>query len=227
MRYVFYDTETTGLNFKKDKVIEIAGYEAVSKETFLSFVNPHLPIPKEVSYVHKITDDMVKDAPSFEKVGKEFIDFCTKDCILIAHNNDAFDFHFLKEEFFNANLEMPSWRFIDTLKWAKKYRPDLPKHHLQYLREYHEIEKKQAHRALDDVQVLYQVFQKMIDDLSYEKVYELLHQKKKIRMPFGKHRGKVLKDVPKGYVNWLLENKVFDKIENQELKKEFEKLGLL
>ena len=94
---------------------------------------------------------MVKEAPLFKEVGPQFIEFCSGDVILIAHNNDAFDKLFLEAEFSRAGLPMPHWIFIDTLKWSRKYRTDLPRHSLQFLREAYGIEANQAHRALDDV----------------------------------------------------------------------------
>jgi len=226
-RPIYYDTETTGTKPNKDRIIEIAAYDPVEKRTFVSFVNPGIPIPPESTAISNITDDMVKDAPGFSEVGKAFIEFCTLDAIMIAHNNDAFDKLFLDEEFRRAGLTMPSsWDYLDTLKWARKYRPDLPRHSLQSLRELFGIPANQAHRALDDVVVLHEVFSQMIDDLPYETVLRLLQQTKEVnRMPFGKHQGKPLSQVPKDYVLWLKSSGAFDKSENATLKESFEKLG--
>ena len=135
-RPIYYDTETTGIKPDKDKIIEIAAYDPVLDKTFSSLINPKVPIPKESTAIHNITDDMVKDAPDFQKVGKNFIDFCSGDIVLIAHNNDAFDKKFLDQEFERSNISQPEWKFIDSLKFARKYRPDLPRHSLQHLREY-------------------------------------------------------------------------------------------
>jgi DNA polymerase-3 subunit epsilon len=86
----------------------------------------------------------------------------------------------------------------------------------------------QAHRALDDVIILHQVFSAMIDDLSMETVMELLSKQQVLtRMPFGKHQGKALADIPKDYVAWLASSGAFDKADNEQLKQSFEKLGLL
>jgi DNA polymerase III subunit epsilon len=122
-------------------------------------------------------------------------------------------------------VAMPAWHYIDTLKWARKYRYDLPRHTLQSLREVYGIAANQAHRALDDVQVLYQVFSQMIDDLPIEQILNLLSQKTQVtRMPFGKHQGKPLSEVPKNYVLWLRENGALDKPENSALKEAFQSL---
>jgi DNA polymerase-3 subunit epsilon len=68
----------------------------------------------------------------------------------------------------------------------------------------------------------------MIDDLSMEQVLSLMATTKKLtRMPFGKHQGKALSEIPKDYVAWLKQSGAFDKTENQELKECFETLGVL
>ena len=227
-RPIYYDTETTGVRPDKDRIIEIAAFDPVQDRTFESLINPGCPIPPEASAIHKITDDMVKDAPTFEEVAKEFSAFCTDEVVLIAHNNDSFDKPFIENEFRRNNVPIPNWPYIDTLKFSRKYRPDLPRHSLQHLREYHGIDANNAHRALDDVIILHQVFSLMIDDLNMETILELMSQKQTLRhMPFGKHRGTPLKEMPAGYVRWLHENGALDKPDNAELKEAFSALGML
>ncbi len=228
LRPIYYDTETTGVKPGKDKIIEIAAYDPFQGKTFCKFVNPAIPIPEEATKIHNITNEMVQDAPSFAEIGKEFALFCEGEAVLIAHNNDAFDLPFLEAEYTSASLEIPKWIFCDSLKWARKYRPDLPRHSLQYLREVYKIPENQAHRALDDVKVLSQVFSYLIDDLSLEAVLELMKDSGKIsRMPFGKHQGKPLDQIPKDYVIWLEKSGAFEKKENGALKEGFQEVGLL
>lgn len=227
-RPIFYDTETTGIRADQDRVIEIAAYDPVNNATFEKLVNPGRPIPPDATAIHKITDEMVAGCPGFGEIIKEFMAFCEGDVILIAHNNDSFDIHFLRQEFGRSNLAMPPWKFLDTLKWARRYRPDLPRHTLQFLRETYSIPANNAHRALDDVIVLHQIFSHMTDDLHIDEVYALLNKPRQIQhMPFGKHQGVPLQKVPGDYVQWLAKNGVFEKEENLELKSSFEKLGLL
>ena len=231
-RFIFYDTETTGLKAEKDRIVEIAAYDPLKEAYFEELINPNCPIPAEASAVHKITDEMVASAPSFTEVSQKFIDFCQGDAILVAHNNDNFDIHFLRHEFLRSQIPMPSWKFLDSLKWARRYRNDLPRHTLQFLREIYGIAANNAHRALDDVIVLQKVFQMMTGDLSVSEIYHLLNKRSHFAkapevMPFGKHQGVALEKVPKHYVKWLGENGVFDKPENELLKAAFTKLGLL
>lgn len=227
-RPIYYDTETTGIRSEKDRIIELAAFDPTLNKTFVKLINPGMPIPAEASAIHHITDEMVSESPSFAQIIPEFVDFCSGETVLIAHNNDGFDVHFLRSEFSRASEPMPQWRFLDTLKWARKYRPDLPRHTLQILREIYGFEANNAHRALDDVIILHKVFSAMIDDLSLETVLELLQTNMKLDvMPFGKHQGKPLEMVPKNYIQWLESSGAFSKSENQPLRSAFQKLGFL
>ncbi len=229
LRAIFYDTETTGIRPEKDRIIELAAYDPTNGKTFVQLINPGCPIPKEAMAIHHITDEMVADAPPFSNVGYAFVEFCQGECVLIAHNNDNFDKLFLRYEFERNGIPFPEWKFLDTLKWARKYRPDLPRHSLQFLREIYGIPPNQAHRALDDVIVLHEVFRQMIDDLDYDTVHDLMNSSTRSMtcMPFGKHQGSPLHLVPSEYVQWLKNSGAFEKPENLELKLNFEKLGLL
>lgn len=229
-RPIYYDTETTGVRPKEDRIIEIAAFDPLLNTTFCQFVNPLMPIPAESTQICGITDEMVKDANTFADVGKAFLDFCKGDVVLIAHNNDRFDKFFLIEECKRSSLILPNFAYIDTLLWARKYRSDLPKHSLQYLREVYNVKQNNAHRALDDVQVLHQVFSQMIDDLTMEQVIDLLYSQASseiLQMPFGKHKGEPLNKLPKFYLKWLAGSGALEKPENEALKQSLEKLGLL
>lgn len=228
MRAIFYDTETTGLRAKNDRVIELAAYDPELDKTFETFIHPGGPIPPEVTAIHGITDQMVKDAPSFADVALDFMKFCEGDVVLIAHNNDTFDVHFLRAEYERSGFQMPEWKFLDSLKWARRYRPDLPSHKLQTLRELYGIAENRAHRALEDVKVLTKVFFSMIGDLTISQVYSLLNKPRALQhMPFGKYQGKPLKELPRDYLQWLAGSGAFDKPENHDLKASLRQLGLI
>lgn len=228
LRPIFYDTETTGIKTDKDFIIEIAGYDPVNDISFESFINPGCSIPKEATAIHHITDEMVANAPSFKDVALSWKEFCSGNVVLIAHNNDTFDQLILTSEFKRHNVEMPTWDFLDSLKWARRYRSDLPRHSLQYLREIYNIPSNNAHRALDDVKVLYKVFGCMTDDLNIDEIVRLMKQPRLLQhMPFGKYQGTPLKEVPSNYIQWLGTSGFFDKQENQQLKESFVNLGKL
>jgi len=227
-RPIFYDTETTGINFDRDYVIEIAAFDSERNKTYESLIKPPISIPKEATAIHNITDEMVANAHSFSEVCQEFLQFCEGEVILIAHNNDSFDLHFLRSEFRRCDKQMPSWRFFDTLKWARRYRTDLPRHSLQFLREIYGFPQNNAHRALDDVIILHKVFCAMVDDLTIEEAYQLLHKPRLLKtMPFGKHQGIPFESIPKHYFDWLQKSGAFEKPDNKELQTTLEHLGLL
>lgn len=227
-RPIFYDTETTGIKPDRDRIVEIAAYDPVREKTFEMLVNPGIPIPAEASAIHGISNEMVANSPTFKDIGQQFAEFCGPDAILIAHNNDTFDMIFLRNESARHEFSFPEWKFVDSLKWARRYRRDLPRHTLQFLREMYGIAANNAHRALDDVIVLHQLFVEMTDDLHITEVYDLLNQPRDLQhMPFGKHQGVPLKKLPKDYVCWLAKNGAFEKPENQELAKGLQKLGMI
>lgn len=227
MRAIYFDTETTGVRPEKDFIIEIAAYDPEGGRTFEELVNPGIPIPPDATAIHNISDEMVKDAPCFSEIGIRFIEFCGKDAVLIAHNGDSFDLPFLRSEFSRHNREMPSWKTVDTLKWARRYRPDLPRHSLQFLRECYDIPANNAHRALDDVIILHQVFTAMTGDLTIDQIHALLNMPRRLRfMPFGKHQGQPLDKIPKDYITWLKQKGAFEKPENNDLKEALIELQL-
>lgn len=174
MRPIYYDTETTGINPATDRIVEIAAYDPVRGKTFNRLVHPQCPIPPSASAIHTITDEMVADAPPFSVIGLEFVQFCESDVVLIAHNNDAFDGILLLAEAKRHQVQLPPFPMLDSLKWARKYRSDLPRHSLQFLRQVYAISENKAHRALDDVMVLYEVFSAMTGDLPITTVMGLL-----------------------------------------------------
>ena len=226
---IFYDTETTGVSFGKDCIIELAGYDPDGDEGFSVLINPECHIPEGATKVHGITDEMVADAPVFGEIWERFVAFCGDDALLIAHNNDGFDIHFLRHECEKHSVVLPtSWQYLDTLKWARRYRPDLPRHSLQYLREIYGVEANNAHRALDDVMVLHQVFSAMTPGITAREAHTMLKKPQAVNtMPFGKHRGRKIEELPGDYIQWLLNSGALDKDDNSDLRRSLEKKGLL
>lgn len=228
LRPIFYDTETTGVKAGRDRIVELAAYDPVRDRTYCSLINPECSIPAEASAITGITDETVRDAPTFREIGPAFLEFCEGSVVLVAHNNDAFDRLFLNAEYGRIGSQVPSsWKFVDTLKWSRKYRNDLPRHSLQSLREVYGISANQAHRALDDVMVMYQIFSQMVDDLDWATILALLDEAAQggPRMPFGKYQGRPLAEVPKDYVLWLAQKGILG--EHEALQKQFQELGVI
>jgi DNA polymerase-3 subunit epsilon len=114
------DLETTGIDLSTDKIIEIAIVKLTPDGTIQKkrkIVNPQKPIPKASSSVHGITDEMVKDAPTFKQVANEIKQFLTS-CDLGGYNSNRFDIPMLVEEFLRAGLEfsMEGRKLIDVQK---------------------------------------------------------------------------------------------------------------
>ncbi len=92
-KYVVVDLETTGISCEKDRIIEISAVKVVNGivvEEFSELVNPECRIPYYASRVNGITDEMVKDARTFDKVLPDFLRFIGES-ILVGHNIQSFD----------------------------------------------------------------------------------------------------------------------------------------
>ena len=160
--YCVLDLETTGLSFRTEKITEVGIIKIKNGEVvdeFECFVNPEKPIPQEVVEVTHITDDMVKDAETIDKVIPKIIDFIG-DSVLVAHNAD-FDIGFLKHNFAEYGYELNN-TYIDTLRLAKVIFPEMKKYKLGMIADKLNIEVIVAHRALDDVKTLVAVFNVML-----------------------------------------------------------------
>ena len=160
--YCVFDLETTGISHITEKITEIGAIKIKNGEiidTFSTFVNPEKPIPEEVVNVTHITDEMVKDAETIQKVMPKFLDFIG-DSVLVAHNAD-FDIGFMKYNCESLGLNFDN-TYIDTLRLAKAIFPEFGRYRLGYIAEKLGIKVEVAHRALDDVKTLVAVFKEMI-----------------------------------------------------------------
>ena len=163
--YCILDIETTGFHFRTDKITEFGMIKMKNGEIidqFECFVNPEIPIPYEVQKITNITDDMVKDAETIEKVLPRVLEFIG-DSVIVAHNSD-FDMGFIKYNCALLGLKVDN-TVVDTLRLARELYPDFKRYKLGLIAEKLEIKVEVAHRALDDVKTLYQVFNKMIQKL--------------------------------------------------------------
>ncbi len=166
--YIVLDIETTGLSFRTEKITEIGAVKVKNGEiidTFECFVNPEVPIPKKIVEITHITDEMVKDAETIDIVMPKFLDFIG-NLKLVAHNAD-FDVGFLKYNAENLGLKMDN-EYIDSLKLSRQLYPEFKKHKLGIIAEKLGIKVENAHRALDDVKTLVQVFVKMLEKVNQE-----------------------------------------------------------
>lgn len=162
--YCVLDLETTGLSNKTEKITEIGVIKYKNGEQigeFECFVNPEKPIPAKVVEVTHITDEMVKDAETIDKVLPKLIEFLG-DSVLVAHNAD-FDMGFLRHNFEKYGYKF-DYTYIDTLRLAKAIFPNYKKYKLGIIADNLGIKVDVAHRALDDVKTLLAVFKVMIKE---------------------------------------------------------------
>lgn len=161
--YCVLDLETTGLSAKDDKITEIGIMKIQNGkvlEEFSCFVNPERPIPQRVVEVTNITDEMVKDAETIEKIFPKMLKFI-EGSILVAHNA-KFDIGFLKHNAHMLGYEF-DFTYVDTLGLAKSVFPDFKKYKLGKIADNLGIKVEVAHRALDDVDTTVKVFNVMVD----------------------------------------------------------------
>ena len=111
---VFFDLETTGTKVGVDRIVEMAMVKLMPDGTVVRkpeqtgkthriLVNPEMPIPKEVSEIHGITDDKVENAPTFKEISKTIYNF-VNGCDLAGYNSDRFDIPLLVEELLRAEI---------------------------------------------------------------------------------------------------------------------------
>jgi len=151
IEFVVFDLETTGLSPKRNAIIEIGAIHYThgqdNHRSFQSFVDPGKPIPKKISKLTGITDDMVTGADGPEVALREFLKF-VGGCTLVAYNA-SFDMGFLRHHGgkHGLDVDIPA---IDALRSARRAWPDLPNHKLATVAKHLDIDVGQSHRALDD-----------------------------------------------------------------------------
>ncbi len=166
--YVVFDLETTGISCMQDRVVEISAIKVIGgqvAEEFSSLVNPERPIPFRASQVNGITDEMVKDAPVFRDVLKDFLAFIG-DLPLVGHNIHSFDLKFLYRDCENYYGQLIANDYVDTLKMSRICLPELKKHSLTDLAAFYGISTRGAHRALNDCRMNRAVYEKMCEVLA-------------------------------------------------------------
>ena len=166
--YCVLDLETTGISIATEKITEIGIMKVKNGEIideFECFVNPEKPIPQRVVEVTNITDEMVKDAETIDKVFPKVLEFLG-DSIIVAHNA-SFDVGFLKNTAKLLGYEF-NYTYIDTLPLAKDLFPELKKYKLGKIADSLGIEVDVAHRALADVETTVKVFNVMLKKLKDE-----------------------------------------------------------
>lgn len=127
---VFFDLETTGINITHDRIVEISFlkvYPNGKEEVKSRRINPEIPIPPQATAIHGITDDDVKDCPTFKQVARSLADQL-EGCDLAGFNSSRFDVPMLAEEFLRAGVDfdMSKRKFVDVQIIFHKKRTTYP-----------------------------------------------------------------------------------------------------
>lgn len=197
------DTETTGLG-KDAKVCEYAhlvckleNNHLVYVSRFESLVNPGIPIPAEATKVHGITDEMVRDAPTLQDILPAALGLMKNEhATVLGHNFTSYDMNLL-DGVIPKNLDIGC-----SLKAARVFI-DAPRHSLDFLREHLKLGESLAHSALGDCVTTLELINVMLRDHEWDVVQSCM-LRRPTKMPFGKHKGAFLEDLPESYVRWLL-----------------------
>lgn len=171
--YSVLDIETTGISKLTEKITEFGVIKIKNGEIIDQFeclVNPEKEIPEKVVEITNISNDMVKDAETIDKVLPRVLEF-VKDTVIVAHNA-TFDIGFIKYNAEQLGLEFNP-TYIDSLPLAKELFPHFKKFKLGIIAENLDIKVDVAHRALADVETLVKVFNVMCKMLKEKGVTHL------------------------------------------------------
>ena len=182
-RYIAFDVETTGLDPKTDRIIELGAVlfengKIIKK--FESLVNPEMSIPIQATYVNNITNDMIESAPKEQEVYLKFVEFledALNNKTAICAHNAKFDLDFLSETLmrlgYNANIE-----YIDTLLYSRKLIKGLSNYKQNTVASYLSIINEQEHRAVSDAETCGKIFWNLLNlkDKELEKTRQYIEK---------------------------------------------------
>ncbi len=159
--YVVIDLEMTGLNAKKDKILEVAAVrvrDSKEVECFSAVVNPGVVLSEKVMELTGISQAQAEQGAPLDETLQKFLAFLGED--VLVGQNLIFDFSFLKQWAVNHKMSLEK-QAVDTLKLARTFLPAEQKKDLESLCVYFGIPRVNAHRALDDARETMQIFEKM------------------------------------------------------------------
>jgi DNA polymerase-3 subunit epsilon len=225
---VFFDLETTGTNIVSDRIVEISYLKIFpngNEDSKTRRINPEMPIPPQATAIHGITDEDVKNAPTFKSIAKSLASQI-EGCDLAGYNSNRFDIPLLAEEFLRASVEMDftKRKFIDVQTiFHKKEQRTLEAAYKFYC----DKDLENAHTAEADTRATYEVLQSQLDkypdlvnDIQFLSEYSaftsnvdfagrvVYNEQKKEVINFGKYKGRLVDDVLRedpGYYGWILQ----------------------
>ncbi|MEG1544164.1 MAG: 3'-5' exonuclease [Tannerellaceae bacterium] len=224
---VFFDLETTGINIVKDRIVEISFvkvHPSGKEECKTRKINPEMPIPPESTAIHGITDDDVKDCPTFKEVAKSLA-VQIEGCDLAGYNSNRFDIPVLAEEFLRAGVEIDfhKRKFVDVQTiFHKMEQRTLTAAYKFYCNK----SLENAHSSEADTIATYEVLKAQLDrypelknDVQFLAEYSsfnnnvdfagrmIYNENKEEVINFGKYKGKLVSEVLKndpGYYSWIM-----------------------
>lgn len=224
---IFFDLETTGTDHAKDRIVELALIKLLpggGRDIYVRKINPGVPIPAESSAIHGITDEDVKDAPTFKQLAHEIYDWM-KHADLGGYNSNKFDIPLLAEEFLRAgiNVDFTERNMVDVQQiFFKMEARTLSAAYSFYCGK----QMTNAHSAEADITATIEVLEAQLDrypDLvndvsslhSFTGGEELVDYARRLVMKdgcpvfnFGKYKGKKVEDVftsEPQYYDWMMQ----------------------
>jgi DNA polymerase-3 subunit epsilon len=225
---IIFDLETTGINLTEDRVVEISLIKVMpdgTTDTKTRRINPEMHIPEQATAIHHITDDDVKDAPTFKQIAKSLAKLF-EGCDIAGFNSNRFDIPMLDQEFQRADVDFDfsKARFVDVQTIFHKKEP---RNLTAAYRFYCGKDLENAHSATADTQATYEVLLAQLeryDDLptTVDKLSDFSSQNRNVDflgrlvldekgrevINFGKYKGKLAEDVLKkdsGYYGWIMQ----------------------
>ena len=225
--FCVFDLETTGTNVGKDRIVEISILKInpdASRESKTWLVNPEMPIPQASSDIHGITDDKVKDAPTFKEIASKVIEFIA-GTDLGGFNSNRFDVPLLAEELLRAGVDfdLSKFRLVDAQTIYHKMEPRTLSAAYKF---YCQKELTNAHSAEADVMATFEVLDAQVghypdlpkdiaglSEFSYHNKFADLagmigyDDADDEIFQFGKYKGQKVLDVFKkdmGYYSWIM-----------------------
>lgn len=175
VQFTVFDVETTGLEtYLGHRMCEIGLLKfrgTKELDSYSSLVNPERSIPEDVVDIHGITNEMVVNAPVFESIADDVLEFI-KGTVLVAHNAE-FDLGFVAKHLRRAKRRIPDNLVVDTLTLARRHFT-FPGNSLETIASCLVIDTKGEHRALKDTIITKEVFQYFIKKLKVKTIKELL-----------------------------------------------------
>lgn len=224
---VFFDLETTGIDIVHDRIVEISMVKVMPNSDEIvktRRINPGMPIPPESTAIHGITDDDVKDCPTFKEIAKSLA-AQIEGCDLAGFNSNRFDIPMLAEEFLRAGVDVNLGRrkFVDVQTiFHKKEQRNLTAAYKFYCQK----DLENAHSAEADTMATYEVLKAQLDrypdlenDINFLSQYSsfnknvdfagrmVYNEQGKEVINFGKYKGRLVEEVLKndpGYYGWMM-----------------------